>query len=159
MRTATRTDSPLAAARMDPFDRAMGELTTVNGVDQVKASTQVVTDFYGRTVTFIVQTFRWRDPADPKARARDTVFVQQMDAEGGARFVLPFQVSDAIASQREALTARSRRRAGEAAAEARQANGAPNPLADPKVRAKAREARKAKAAERRARRARKAARR
>jgi hypothetical protein len=157
MRTATRNDSPIATR--DAFERAMAEAEMVNGTDKSGPTTRVVTDPYGRTSTFIVQTIRWRDPAEPGARSRDTVFVQQIDSEGGTRYVLPPAVADAIATQREALTARARTRAGRAAMEARQADGTPrpNPLADPKVRAKALDARKAKAAKRRARRERKAA--
>lgn len=62
-------------------------------------------DFYGNAATWVVETFRGED-------GHERVFVQRNDAEGGQRWVLPPQVTAALARHREQLSARARRRQG-----------------------------------------------
>lgn len=113
---------------LDAFDRAIGELEGLPGVDKTAARTIVATtQLVGRASTFIVQTYRKRDVSleGNGERARDTIFLQHVDTRGSYRVVIPAEVADTIARQREALTAKSRTRGARAAAAARKASGAP----------------------------------
>lgn len=65
---------------------------------------------------YIVQTFRAPD-------AGDTVFVEIIGPDGASRFFLPAKVANAIASQREALTRKSRKSGAKQAARTRKAKG------------------------------------
>lgn len=104
------------------FDRLLGTLDGVPGVDKTKATTIIaLVDVIGKASTFIVQTYRRRD--DDGVRTGDTVFIQHIDALGSARFVLPPEVADTIARQRDALGTKGRRRGAAAAAETRKARG------------------------------------
>ena len=159
------------------FDRILGMLDGVPGVDKTPASTLVaLVDVVGKASTFIVQTYRRRDDAEslganavrplagPLDRPGDTIFVQHIDASGSYRFVLPPVVADVIARQRDALTAKGRKRGARAAAETRRARGgavgfaALSPKARAEARKKAKATRAAKAARKAARKAAKAAR-
>ena len=66
--------------------------------------------------TFIIQTVRHR------ARG-DFIFVEYIGTEGSTRIVLPPEVADAIARQRDALTTKNRKRVGKESAAARKARG------------------------------------
>jgi len=72
-------------------------------------------DFYGNSETWVVETYR--------ADGRDLVFLQHNAAGGGTRFVLPAEVTAALARHREQLTNRSRRRAARAAVQTRRLRG------------------------------------
>jgi|SRR5579864_3154599 len=99
------------------FDRAAGSLTGLPDVVKTAPATVVAAmPIVGDVQTFIVQTFRQREVGD-------TIFVQYVDGDGGHRFVLPPQVADAIARQRDALTTKNRKRAAKEQAEARKARG------------------------------------
>lgn len=147
---------------IDAFDAAIGKLEGTPGVDKTAPRTIVTTTMLvGRASTFIVQTFRQRDVTLEGAgeRARDTIFLQHVDTRGSYRVVIPFEVADTIARQREALTGKARTRGARAAAAARKASGVPAGFAamSPEARRKARKAakltRERKAAARAARRA------
>lgn len=147
------------------FDRLLGSLEGRPGVDKTKPTTIVaLVDVVGKASTFIVQTYRERD-ADPigkPERSRDTIFLQQVDALGSYRIVIPAEVADTIARQREALSTKGRKRGARSAAERRAASGvvsgfaAMTPEQRRAARKKAKAARAAKAAKRAARRAAKA---
>ena len=156
------------------FDRILGGLDGVPGVDKTPASTLIaLVDVVGKASTFIVQTYRRRDEGDvqlapgqidrPMDRAGDTIFVQHIDANGSYRFVLPPIVADTIARQRDLLTAKGRRRGARAAAETRKARGvvagfaALSPAQLARARRLAQATRQKKAAARAARKAAKAA--
>jgi hypothetical protein len=74
-----------------------------------KTSIVDMVDFYGNAVTWTVRTLR--------SEGRDIVFLQRIDSHGGARWVLPPEVTDAIARQRDGIvTVMNKRRAHAAAA-------------------------------------------
>jgi hypothetical protein len=60
---------------------------------------------------------------EESSKARDTIFLQVVNAEGTTRVAIPPQVADAIARQRDALTTRHRSKVGKAAAAARKERG------------------------------------
>ncbi len=102
---------------IDKFDREIGTLKGRPDVTETKASTIVTTTpMIGATRTFIVQTFRVREVGD-------SIAVQYIDDNGSMRIVLPPEVADAIARQRDALTLKVRKRLGKEQASARKARG------------------------------------
>lgn len=106
------------------FDRALGMLENQNGVSHTAATTKVTTTpLIGKAATFIVQTYRQRDEHEEGARSRDTIFLQYLDNETSYRIVIPAEVADVIARQRDALSTKSRKRAGREQAEKRKADG------------------------------------
>lgn len=106
------------------FDRALAMLEDLNGVTHTAPTTKVTTTpLIGKAATFIVQTYRQRDEHDETGRSRDTIFLQYIDNETSYRIVIPSDVADVIARQRDALTTKSRKRAGKAVAEKRKAEG------------------------------------
>jgi hypothetical protein len=103
--------------RPDKFDRMMGGLANLPDVTHTKPSTVVcVSPIIGATQTFILQTFRQREVGD-------TVFLQYVDDGGSIRIAIPPSAADAIARQRDSLTAKVRRNVGKAQAAARKARG------------------------------------
>jgi len=102
---------------IDKFDRMMGALHELPDVTRTKASTVVVTTpMIGATQTFVIQTLRQREQGD-------TIFLQYMDDTGSLRIAIPPAAADAIARQRDALTAKVRKRIGKESAQARKARG------------------------------------
>lgn len=89
-------------------------------------------DFYGRSQTWTVDTFR--------VDGVETVFVQRMTVEGALRLVLPPEVTLALARQRGRATVRTRRRGARQAVATRIARG--DILGNPDALRKARRARK-----------------
>lgn len=65
---------------------------------------------------FIVQTYRQRERGD-------TIFLEVVGVGGAVRLVIPPAVSNTIARQRDALTARSRSQTAKAVAADRKARG------------------------------------
>jgi hypothetical protein len=101
----------------DVFDRMMGGLHGLPDVLSTKATTvREVVPIVGETMTFIVQTYRQTEKGD-------TVFLEVVTGPAHTRLVLPPNVSDTIARQREALVARGRSRRAKAAAAARKEAG------------------------------------
>jgi len=85
----------------DTYDRQIGALKGLPDVIEVKPSTVRVTiPLLGLSQTFIVQTIRQREVGDH-------VFLETVSRDGAVRIVLPPQVADAIARQRDALTSKS----------------------------------------------------
>lgn len=105
------------------FDRAIGSLDGLTGVTKTAPTTKVTTvPIIGKAATYIVQTFRQRDEGE-EARSRDTIFLQYLDDTSSYRIVIPAEVADVIARQRDALGTKSRKRAAKLVAEKRKAEG------------------------------------
>ena len=83
------------------FDRVLGCIDGMPDVQSTKPSTVMsVLPFVGAVVTYVVQTYRTKDQGF-------MVFLQTVDAEGRARFLIPDKVAQAIYRQRQSLTDRS----------------------------------------------------
>ena len=91
-----------------------------------------IADFYGRSETWTIDTFR--------ADGAETVLLQRMTAEGALRLVLPPQVTSAMTRQHDSLTGKVRRRGARQAVATRIARG--DRLGNPDALRKARKARK-----------------
>lgn len=104
-----------ATAQPDAYDRAYGQ---AQGFPHTKPSTITAANILGvgGVRSYIVETFRLPEVGD-------TVFVQITGPEGLQRVHLPPAVTMAIARQRDALTTKSRSRAGKARAAADKAAG------------------------------------
>lgn len=99
------------------FDRAIGSLDGLPDVVKSKATTLRVIPVFGLgSHTYIVQTFRQREIGD-------SIFLEVTSADGNTRIVIPPDVADTIARQREQLTTKSRSRAGKRVAEDLAARG------------------------------------
>jgi len=68
-------------------------------------------DFYGNAVTWTVRTIR--------TDGADVVFIQKIDSEGGSRWVLPAEVAEAVARQRDGIVDVMNKRRAQAAAATR----------------------------------------
>jgi hypothetical protein len=97
------------------YDRVYGGL---QGVALFTKTTTVknVQLLTGKTETFVIQTARDNELGDH-------VFIECMDDSGVIRLALPPKVANAIASQRDNLTARRRSIAGKASARSRMERG------------------------------------
>jgi hypothetical protein len=101
----------------DTYDRLVGGLKGLPDVIEVKPTTiRTVSPLLGLSQTFIVQTIRQREVGDH-------IFLETVSREGSLRIALPPQVADAIARQRESLTARSRSKAAKRVAQERKDRG------------------------------------
>jgi hypothetical protein len=119
----------------DPFDIALHEkMGLTNGAHSHQHTVQTI-DPYGNSTTHIVQTV--------KTEIGEWVFLQQADAQGLRRFILPPKVLALIDRQRDYTVTLVRRRHGRRLAEERG-----NPFT-PEMRAKARETRRRNAARKR----------
>lgn len=125
----------------DPFDIALADkMGHQDGAHTAQHTVQTI-DPYGNSTTHIVQTVRTAEG--------DHVFIQQADAKGLSRFVLPPKVLALMDRQRDTNSTTIRRRHGRRIAEER------GPVTfTPEMRRKALEARKRNAAARRNRKAR-----
>ena len=97
------------------YDRVRGGLEGValfSKPSTVK-NVQIVT---GKSETFVVETARHEELGD-------TIFIECMDDAGVTRLALPPRVANAIASQRDSLTARRRSIAAKTLAQARKDAG------------------------------------
>lgn len=106
----------------DAFDRALGALDGRPDTLHTKTFTKTVLPVLGigGSTTYVVQT--WRTVVDGD-RSRDQIFLQAFGAEGHVRLVLPPDVADAIARQRDSLGTRRRVLAGKRNAAERKARG------------------------------------
>lgn len=77
---------------------------------------QNVEGITGRAETFVIRTCRAEELGD-------FIFIECMDDSGVIRLALPPKVADAIARQRDSLTTRRRKQAGERQAQARKDRG------------------------------------
>ena len=73
-------------------------------------------DFYGNAVTWTVRTIR--------TNGADVVFIQKIDSAGGSRWVLPAEVVEAVARQRDGIVDVMNKRRAHAAAATRKAKKA-----------------------------------
>lgn len=97
------------------YDRLYGSSKQV-GMMTKPSTIKLVESVTGRSETFIVQTARHEDG--------DRIFVECVDENGSViRLALPFKVANAIAAQRDSLTARRRSIASKAQAKARKDRG------------------------------------
>jgi hypothetical protein len=110
-------DQP-SSAMPEYYDRQLGALHGLPDVTKTKASTvrTVPPLGIGGSQVFILQTYRQREQGD-------TIFLEMVSAGGAVRLVIPPAVSNLIARQRDALTAKVRSRAGTEQAAARKAAG------------------------------------
>jgi hypothetical protein len=118
-------------SQLDDFDRHMGSLDGLPDCVRTKPTTlRTTSPIVGSAQTFIVQTVRRRDLGD-------TIFLEYVDRDGSKRIVIPSNVADTIARQRDALGTMSRKRAARTLAQERTEQGIQNPLLRPEVREKA----------------------
>lgn len=94
----------------DEFSRRLRELRADPGAVRRESSIEL-TDFYGNVVTWVIVTMR--------ADGRETVFLQRQDSVEGKRWVLPAEVTAAIARHRDGAIAVARRRGARQAAATR----------------------------------------
>jgi len=106
----------------------MPDYTTISKYDRIRGQMQDVALFTkpstirnvetltGKAETFVVETCR-------HAELGDYIFVECVDESGVVRLCCPPKVADAIAAHRDSLTARRRRIAGRATAQARKDRG------------------------------------
>ena len=105
------------AKAFDTYDRQIGALKGLPDVIEVKPSTvRVSIPLLGLSQTVIVQTIRQR-------AVGDHIFLETVSRDGAIRIVLPPQVADTIARQRDALTAKSRSKAARTLAQERKERG------------------------------------
>ena len=101
----------------DAFDRLLGALHGLPDVTSTKPATmRAITPLLGTSQMYIVQTYRQRDKGD-------TIFLECVSKQGTVRLAIPASVADAIARQRDALTAKVRSKAAKANAQARKDRG------------------------------------
>ncbi len=128
--TPTR-DAPSGVLPTDDFSLQRRQLMDNPGA--VRSSSRLDTaDFYGRSQTWVIDTF--------KADGQAVALVQRMGAEEPLRLVLPAAVMAALARQGETLTRQTRRRGARQAVATRIARG--DTLGNPDALRKARRARK-----------------
>jgi hypothetical protein len=128
---------------VDNFDRQLGQFDGLPDAVQTRPATVRATSLV-QSETFIIQTVRHG--------SGDIVFIEHVAGGTATRLVLPPNVTEVIARQRDAVAYLTKRKQGQRLAASSTHTQRRNPLLDPKVRAKALAARKAKAAKRRARR-------
>ncbi len=141
---------------IDRFDLALGNLSGLpEGLETKPSTIQVLIPVVGKAETFIVQTIRHEiGKKKPKGKDEDegepiygfTQFLIVTSARGTVRLVLPPDVSDKLAQQRESLAARVRRRGAQKAVQTRLDRGdvLGNPEALRNARRAPRKARKGK---------------
>jgi len=102
----------------DQYDRQIGALHGLPDVTRTKASTvrTVPPLGIGGTQVFIIQTYRQKEVGD-------LIFLEMVSSSGAVRLVIPPQVANTIARQRDALTSKSRSLAGKERAAADKARG------------------------------------
>jgi hypothetical protein len=111
----------------DEFSVRLRELSDNPGA--VRSSSRIdITDFYGRSETWTVDTFT--------ADGNETSFLQRMTAEGALRLVLPAQVMSTISRHFATLTGKVRKRGARQAVATRIARG--DKLGNPEALRKAR---------------------
>jgi hypothetical protein len=115
----------------DEFTVRLRELSDNPGA--VRASSRVdISDFYGRSETWTLDTFR--------ADGVEVAFVQRMSAEVAMRLLVPAAVMSALTRQHDSLTGKVRKRGARQAVATRIARG--DKLGNPEALKKARKARK-----------------
>ena len=100
----------------DAYDAKRDKLDGLPDVVRTKPTTIRVTNPYGRSETWILESFR-------QSKVGDTIFLEVATGEGNLRLAIPPEISKAIARQRDALTGKSRSKAAKAEAARRQEEG------------------------------------
>lgn len=108
----------------DNYDRLLAQL---DGLPDVTRTKQIIVRVMppfgiGGSETFILQTVRQRGSGE-KEKSRDTIFLEHVTAGRAYRLVMPSDVADAIARQRDHLTAANRRKGARAAVVTRKERG------------------------------------
>lgn len=115
---------PAPEGSIDEYDRLWGSFEGLPDVTATKPTTvRTSVPLLGQTQTWIVATVRQRDVRGDYTKAQDTIFLETVSKAGSLRIALPPRVADAIARQRDALTARARSKAAKAVAADRKARG------------------------------------
>ncbi len=107
----------------DNYDRLLAQL---DGLPDVLKTRQAIVRVMpplgvGGSETFILQTIRQR--GSDKEKSKDTIFLEHVTHGRAYRLVMPFDVADAIARQRDQLTAMNRRKGARAAVQTRKERG------------------------------------
>ena len=107
----------------DNYDRLLAQLDGLPDVTRTKQTiVRVMPPFgVGGSETFILQTVRQRG-AD-KEKSKDTIFLEHVTHGRAYRLVMPADVADAIARQRDQLTTINRRKGARAAVATRKERG------------------------------------
>lgn len=106
----------------DDFDQMLRRLDGIpNSIHTQPATRTSLTPLTSVAKTWIVQTFRLRDSEDEDtpATSQDIIFLQNIAANTSMRIVIPPDVANVIARQREALTSKNRKRGARQAVETR----------------------------------------
>lgn len=98
----------------DQFSKRFRDLVNHPGALRVGSTVNMIDD-YGKTESWIVDTFR--------ADGAEEVFVQRINSEGSVRLLIPREVAGTLAQQRDRLTARARRRGARQAVETKRTKG------------------------------------
>lgn len=111
-----------SSAMPDEFDRLLGVLDGLPDVVKTKPATHRAMPFMGvgGSALFIVSTVRQQFEDKP---SRDTIFLERVNASGTVRVVLPAEVADMIARQRDALAGKTRSKSARKLAAERKARG------------------------------------
>jgi hypothetical protein len=110
------TDNNNEYVVVSKYDRIRGGLDGV-ALFTKPSTIKNVQNITGKSETFVVETCRHDELGG------DFVFIEMMDETGVVRLALPPRVANAIASQRESLTARRRSAASKRVAKARKDRG------------------------------------
>lgn len=105
------------------FDRMMGALEGLPDIVSTNPSTVQITTIIGVSNLYAIQTFRQRDGEGKDAKTKDTLFLQIVSHEGTVRVVLPPEVCNVIARQRESVGTKTRKKAAKRVAQERKAAG------------------------------------
>lgn len=109
------SDKPESLLPRDEFSIRLREL--VDNPGAVRASSRVdITDFYGRSETWTIDTFR--------TDGAETAFIQRMSAEDRPmRLLVPPAIMQTLTRQHDGLTGKVRRRGAKQAVQTRIARG------------------------------------
>ena len=117
------TDHDPSGLMPDNYDRLLSQLDGLPDVTRTRQTiVRVMPPFgVGGSETFIVQTVRQRGSETEKSK--DTIFLEHVTHGRAYRLVMPADVADAIARQRDQLTTINRRKGARAAVETRKERG------------------------------------
>lgn len=105
------------------FDRMMGALEGLPDIVSTRPAPIQITTIIGVSNLYIAQTFRQRDGQGKDAKTKDTLFLQVVSHEGTVRIVLPPEVCDTIARQRESVGTKTRKKSAKRVAQERKEAG------------------------------------
>jgi hypothetical protein len=117
------TNGEATSALGDYFDKVKRALDGKPGTTATKLSSIEVKTFFELTQQWTVMTVRERDETAELVRSKDTVFLTYLGREGSLRLVVPHEVTEVIARQRDGLVKKTRKRIGRELAAKRMAAG------------------------------------